>query len=285
MRRLHYESIGCPYCHGDDHATFASGFELGSFRFYRHFEGFEKVNYVMCRNCRLIFANPRLRYTDSTLNDLFPEHVTNRQRETFPRRRKKRQLKRARVRNVAELLGRRRGSFLEIGCGFGDAMKAGQEMGFEVVGTELYQGYIEYCRGRGLDVRAGSVDIIPFDTNAFDVVYMEDVLEHLKNPFTFMTEATQVLRFEGILFIHTWAIGNPTNVISAFGTDWRENYNLDLTAHTTIFPRDLLKKSLVERGFEVQRADLVSQLSNPPEPVSTDSHYQIWDLYCRKVRQ
>jgi 2-polyprenyl-3-methyl-5-hydroxy-6-metoxy-1,4-benzoquinol methylase len=273
MNGLQYESICCPYCGGQDHSIFALGCELDSFRFYRPFKGFETVNYVRCQICRLVFSNPRLKYSDTTLNDLFLEHVANRFRETDPESEARRESKRRKVRRVADLLQGRLGRWLEIGCGSGQAMRLARELGFTVVGTELYSAYIDYCQARGLQVRAGSVDRIEFDTASFDVVYMEDVLEHLKQPFAFIDEAARVLTPGGILFVHTWVIDRSGSVADTFGPDWKANYNLDLTAHTTIFPADLLKISLIERGFRLERVD---------ECGSTSLGTPAWSLYCRK---
>ena len=168
--------------------------------------------------------------------------------------------------NVAGLLGERRRSLLEIGCGSGNALIAAKSLGFQAIGTELYQGYIEYGLNRGLDVRPGTVDSLQFEDDAFDVVYMEDVLEHLKNPFTYLDQATRVLRRGGILFIHTWTVRDPTDVVSAFGEDWPRNHNLDLTAHTTLFPHDLLEEFVADRGFELCRADRLRWVRWPPAP-------------------
>ena len=277
MNGLQYESISCPYCGGQDHSIFALGCELDSFRFYRRLKGFETVNYVRCSICGLVFSNPRLKYSNTTLNDLFPEHVTNRFRETDPESEAQCESKRRKVGRVAELLEGRQGRWLEIGCGFGQAMRQARELGFTVVGTELYLPYVDYCQALGLQVQPGSVDRIEFGTASFDVVYMEDVLEHLKQPFTFIDEAARVLKSSGILFVHTWVIDRSSSVADAFGLSWKADYNLDLTAHTTIFPADLLKRSLIERGFRLERLD--EQVSASSRAVNRHS---FWDHYCRK---
>ncbi len=276
MNGPEYESINCPYCGGQDHSIFALGRELDSFRFYRRLEGFEAVNYVRCGTCQLVYSNPRLKYSNTTLNDLFPKHVAHQLRDKDPESEAQRESKRRKVARVAELLGRP-GRWLEIGCGFGQAMSQARDLGFTVVGTEIYSGLMDYCQARGLEVRAGSVDRIEFDTGSFDVVYMEDVVEHLKQPFAFIDEAARVLTPGGILFVHTWVIDPSGGVADVFGPDWKANYNLDLTAHTTIFPADLLKTSLVERGFRIEGLDEHRSGSSP-----AGSRHQIWDLYCRK---
>jgi 2-polyprenyl-3-methyl-5-hydroxy-6-metoxy-1,4-benzoquinol methylase len=276
MNGPQYESISCPYCQGQDHSIFALGRELDSFRFYRRLEGFEAVNYVRCRTCQLVYSNPRLKYSNTTLNDLFPKHVALRLRDRDPESDAQRESKRRKVGRVAELLGRP-GRWLEIGCGFGQAMRQARDLGFTVVGTEIFSGFIDYCQARGLEVRPGSVDRIEFDTGSFDVVYMEDLLEHLKQPFAFIDEAARVLTPGGILFVHTWVIDRSSSVADTFGPDWKANYNLDLTAHTTIFPADLLKTSLIDRGFSLEGLDEHESSSSPP-----GSRHRVWDLYCRK---
>ena len=282
MTTVEYEHIPCPYCASNSHDVFIVGVDLDTYRYYRRLAGFDAPNYVVCRECRLIFANPRLRYTDTTLNDLFPTHVTDRQQKCTPTDPAQQARPRGKVTTVARLLGERRGRFLEIGCGSGNALVVAESLGFEAVGTELFRDYIEYGRNRGLDVRPGSVDSIPFQDDAFDVVYLEDVLEHLKNPFSYLVQAMKVLRVGGILFIHTWTVRDPTDVVSAFGDAWRDNHNLDLTAHTTLFPRDLLEDFVTGRGFELCRADRLGWYDGPP-PADPEHRVQVWDYYFRKT--
>ena len=97
-------------------------------------EGFEKVDYVLYRTCRLIYANPRLEYRDTTLNDLFPTHAERRICERSLRNGGRLRTRRT-IAKVAEMLGKTRSDFLEIGCGHGDALEAAAEIGFRVVGT------------------------------------------------------------------------------------------------------------------------------------------------------
>ena len=279
---LAYDIVACPNCGNEDQEIFAVGTELASYRLYEQFNDFNKLNYVICPDCRLIFANPRLRYTDNTLDDLFPTHVQEQAEQNRPKRTVRLQSVCNKVADIADLLGARSGCFLEIGCGFGYAQTAATALGFEAIGTELYSDYIKRGLSEGLDIRQGSVDRIMFDDDTDDVLYMEDVLEHLKDPFTYLDEAARVVKNGGILFVHTWAIGEPGNVFDAFGADWREDYNLDLTAHTTIFPRQLLKDALTDRGFEIKKADLLGELEQPPASPGADRHIQFWDYYCRK---
>jgi len=133
-------------------------------------------------------------------------------------------------------------------------------------------------------VRAGSVDAIGFDDDTFDIVYMEDVLEHLKDPIAYCREARRVLRSDGILFVHTWVIDNPASVVDAFGERWRFDYNLDLTAHTTIFPTRLLLTHLADCGLRLEKTNLTNSLLGGPGARANRRNVEFRDYYFRRVR-
>jgi SAM-dependent methyltransferase len=244
-----YRKISCPNCQSDHYTCFIQGTVLDTYRFYAKLEGFDKLDYVRCKSCGLIYSNPRLTYTDTTLNDLFPEHVEKRRKEHSNKEKELLAKKTAMVNKVAELLEGRCGKFLEIGCGPGYALAAAKACGFEVIGTELFQGFIEICQKKGFDVIPGKINVVSFPSESFDVVFLDDVLEHLDDPFKYMDEIVRVTKPGGIAFIHTWVIDEPTTVQAAFGKDWRSDMNLDLTAHTTIFPTQLLLDQLSRRGL------------------------------------
>ena len=273
-----YREVSCPCCHLEDSDTFAEGNQLDTFRSYQHLEGFEQLKYVRCCGCGLIYSNPRLVYSDSTLNDLFPDHVERRGKKYHDRQDFLRDQKATKVRMIQDLLDEPPGRFLEIGCGFGFALEAARDCGFKVVGTELYQGFIDSCRARGFDVLRGAVDQIPFEDRSCQVVFLDDVLEHLDQPFDYLDEANRVLEPGGLLFIHTWMVDEPTTVEVIFGPDWRKDLNLDLTAHTTIFPKNLLVEQLERRGFHCMRAVAKGHARRPV----TAFQIQFTDLYLRK---
>lgn len=275
-----YRKISCPNCKSDYYSCFIQGKALDTYRFYARLEGFDKLDYVRCKNCGLIYSNPRLTYTDSTLNDLFPEHVEQRRKEHIGKEEILLTERAKLVTKVARLLGDRRGRFLEIGCGLGYALVAAKECGFDVVGTELFQGFVEICKEKGFDVIPGKINTIPFPSESFDVVFLNDVLEHLDEPFDYMDEIARVTKPEGIAFIHTWVIDEPTTVQAAFGEDWRSDMNLDLTAHTTIFPTRLLLDQLSRRGLTPITEETVCWAPDSDSPVNA---IKFCDFYTRKA--
>lgn len=247
-----FREIACPCCGCHTSERWIEGRELDTFRFYSRLSGFERVNYVRCVRCELLYSNPRLVYTASTLESISPQHVARRWKRYEPIQDKLRRSTAAKVGQVVQLTGCRRGLFLEIGCGFGFGLEAAVAHGFDAIGTELYSGFLDACRKKGLNAIPGTVDRIGFPDGSCDVVFLDDVLEHIDQPFTYLDEIARVLRPDGVVFVHTWTIDEPTTVEAAFGPDWRKDPNLDLTAHTTIYPSRLLLRELSRRGMVPQ---------------------------------
>lgn len=56
---------------------------------------------------------------------------------------------------------------------------------------------------------------LPFDKNSFDVVWHQDVIEHVTRPFKFLSEQYRVLREAGVIIVGTPNLLRPANIIKA----------------------------------------------------------------------
>jgi ubiquinone/menaquinone biosynthesis C-methylase UbiE len=85
-------------------------------------------------------------------------------------------MKAARLQDViSDLRQIERGALLDVSCGYGDVLRAGEALGFGPCrGTEIIDSL---CDGRRV-IKAWAHDL-PFAANSFDVVTMLDVIEHL----------------------------------------------------------------------------------------------------------
>lgn len=274
-----YREIACPCCGSQTATLFVEGRELDTFRFYARLDGFERLNYVRCLHCGLIYSSPRLIYTDVTLEEVSPRHVARRLEKQATIQERIRRSKAKKLERIVRLAGSARGRFLDIGCGSGYGLEAASAHGFDCIGTELYSGFIEVCRAKGLHVVPGTAEGIRFPDASCAVVSLDDVLEHLDQPFAYLDEIARVLQPGGILYIDSWFIDDPTTVEAAFGPEWRKEMNLDLTAHTTIYPTRLLLDQLQRRGI-VPQMDVSTW--RPGEGAAAHA-IQYCDFLARKV--
>jgi len=86
-----------------------------------------------------------------------------------------------------------RGTVLDIGCGIGDMLSSRRN----TVGVDVNQRLVEYCRGRGLEAYLMKPDELPFESNRFDGVILDNVLEHVVDPGPLLVEVSRVLRPRG----------------------------------------------------------------------------------------
>jgi SAM-dependent methyltransferase len=96
---------------------------------------------------------------------------------------------------------------LDVGCAQGNFSLALAERGYHVVAVDLQHAFLRYLRkkyerGR-LDTVAASLEALPFRRQAFDVVLLGEVVEHVAHPDRLFRDAATFLRPDGILVATT----------------------------------------------------------------------------------
>lgn len=93
---------------------------------------------------------------------------------------------------------------LEIGCGTGFFLQIGLDLGWNVLGFEPSKAAYDYAADKFSNVPiincAFDIDQLR-NHQAFDVIFMETVLEHLRNPIDVLRKIKTVLRPGGLLCI------------------------------------------------------------------------------------
>lgn len=96
---------------------------------------------------------------------------------------------------------RPKGRLLDIGCAGGHFLATARRRGYEVSGIEYSDAMVAHARETyGLDVTQG--DILELDVRGpFDIVHMEDVVEHLRDPLAVLRKVHGLVASDGILVI------------------------------------------------------------------------------------
>ena len=93
------------------------------------------------------------------------------------------------------------GRALDVGSSSGAFMELARDAGWDPVGVEIGQSTAAAARGRGLDVRTGTLaDVTPgLERGSYSLVTFFDVLEHLHDPRRELALALDLLRPGGVL--------------------------------------------------------------------------------------
>lgn len=98
------------------------------------------------------------------------------------------------------------GRILDIGCGTGGTTAFFRQFG-QVTGLETDRSAIKLAKARGLSVKQGSANLLPFASHSFDLITLCDVLYHKGvDEKKALIEAYRVLRPGGWLLITDCAL-------------------------------------------------------------------------------
>lgn len=89
---------------------------------------------------------------------------------------------------------------LDLGCGNGISARVLNQTGFDVVGTDISPLFLEEARNwENPKLRYEVCDVLelPFDNDSFDVICSNELIEHLPDVETALTEMIRVVRKDG----------------------------------------------------------------------------------------
>ncbi len=179
---------------------------------HRYFERFDKWHW-RCESCEFVWVH-----------DIYPEFVDNGPREVvlevF--------LATATPRNERKIWPtafaqfdrfRKSGRLLDVGCGPGFFLEEAKRRGWDEHGVETMPVTSEYARETaGLNVHTGDLTTAAYPDDHFDIVHMNEVIEHVVDPIKLMEEVRRVLRPGGMAYLRT---GSVESWSSRFrGRDW-----------------------------------------------------------------
>lgn len=210
---------------------------------------------VRCARCGLVFVDPM----PSPSEAIVPYDATYFHRATgyrdyageerVFRAEFRRRLRRAglRARRPAAPGGRR---LLDVGAATGAFLAEARARGFDVAGIEPSPAAAA-ARARGFDVFEGPIEAATYAPSSFDVVTIQDVLEHLVDPCGALRLVGGWLRRGGALVV----------TVPDFGGWWARTSGarwpmITPKEHLHYFTRRTLRRLLRATGFEVEAIGL-----------------------------
>ena len=238
------ERVVCDLCGGGDleEAYCNQGFEIPSASGTRQID----ITNVICRNCGLIFINPRL--PEAAVREFYTAQTRPREVpegggvSALPRGESVRRDQCERI--LEEWDPHAAGRILDIGSFEGYFLSLFKKRGWSCVGVEPAREAVLVAREHyDLEILEGMFEDFPQLEGGFDVVSVRHVLEHVRQPSHFLNLARKALKPEGLLFIEVPDASRPRAVELDDFFSFQHLYNFSPTT---------LKALLIREGFEVK---------------------------------
>jgi len=130
---------------------------------------------------------------------------------------------------------------LDVGCGTGANIEMLSQYG-EAEGVDVSDDALEFCRQKGLNVRKGLAETLPFDDEEFDLTTALDVVEHLDDDIAGLKEMFRVTKSGGYSLIF----------VPAFM--WLWGVQDDISNHRIRYTKKQIVERLERAGYKVERA-------------------------------
>jgi methionine biosynthesis protein MetW len=164
---------------------------------------------------------------------------------------------------------------LDVGCATGDYCIKLKKLGFECVGIDINQDYVEKARENGIEAHKMDANDLGFHDNSFDTLLLFEVLEHVRNPERVLDEAKRVAR-KNILI----SVPNCTSFFELKKCHLTYEHMLERD-HVNFFTKKDLEKLLSKKfsNFKVKEIDPINNLIG----LSTSLNYLVKGLIKLKL--
>ena len=139
---------------------------------------------------------------------------------------------------------------VEIGCGVGGVLYPFRKYGYEIIGCDFNQDYINFgITTRGLNLKAGGLKeiskVLFKSKKKVGLVIYEQVFEHLPDPKKELTQLKKIMTSNTLLYLGVPGIKNIRH-------HYQENFRAFLQfPHLTYFELSTLKSLLASQGFQL----------------------------------
>ncbi len=147
-------------------------------------------------------------------------------------------------------------TILEIGCGSGNFPAQLVKEGVETWGVEPFEESAKEAKQKLTKVLFGTLDetLKDLPDNYFDVIVMNDVIEHLLEPWDDIVNLKAKLKKEGVLVTSIPNVRYSKNLFKMiFKRDWKYTDDLILDrTHYRFFTKRSIKRMYKDCGYNIQ---------------------------------
>lgn len=225
---------------------------------------------VECAECGLWYTSPRI--NESLWNEWLLED--NKRNYEFTENRLKygcalsrniplsfsfwwritRKRRQTQIKRIIAMLDRKCTKIHDVGCGCGYLLKSVQDIGIDVSGNDLNQYAVRRIRELfGMNVHVGKLpDLVKngiLKESCYDIIYMNDYIEHTYHPSNDIKTSYKMLRKGGILYVRTFCVDSEKF------KHLKENWDMFMWNHCYHFTTNSLSKIVSDSKFDIIKID------------------------------
>jgi SAM-dependent methyltransferase len=224
---------------------------------HRRLRDFRGHGIDACGGCGVEFMNPQ--YTDDSLARFYAGYISFHPDAGSDRFRRREHVRLAgKERGLQQLAavapGRR---ILMVGCGDGLEIRAGKAGGWQVEAYDVDPKITaEVAAREAVPVHCGDFHALPQRTGAFDALFLDQVIEHPKDPGRYLQTCKALLRQGGALYLGMPNMGSLSNRLKTaadrLGLRGKRARHYNTRHHLTYFTPGVMVRHLRERvGMDV----------------------------------
>lgn len=155
----------------------------------------EELGFDLCNECGIIWRSAdSINYFKSYEQDYFDLKKYN-------KKRKHKVKKSGWLIDLANIVNPGISSILDVGCSIGCVLEAAKNKKIEHLGIDISEYAVNVCTNLHLNASNYSLEELIAFGNKYDLIVMQHVLEHFKNPFLTLQLCNKLLRKSGVLII------------------------------------------------------------------------------------
>ena len=115
-------------------------------------------------------------------------------------------LQRRRAKTYRAYTGKLSGRALDVGCGDGSFLKCFAEFagdGWQCEGVEIGSNAGVVAKNAGLAVHQGAIEDISLEVSSYDIIWMQQVIEHVPYPAQTIARLFELLKQNGVMVLET----------------------------------------------------------------------------------
>ena len=156
---------------------------------------------VQCSNCQLYYVSPLIDFNNTQWADLYNSEYFANQSEWLIKRRKKEIAGRFETAKKFATNKNNKLKYLDVGAGEGKGLLEALQLGWEPTGIDIVDNRLQEAKLPGIKFIQSNLLESNLPENYFDFIYVDSVIEHVLNPFEYLSRIKNLLSVGGVIYI------------------------------------------------------------------------------------